>query len=259
MNSQAGLGHSTDTLPPVQTGHSTWSPDTGGSYTQDRVKNPMPIHIERLALALFGTIQPDRLADIIRGADDGLLPRFLWFWPEPVPFAITRTGSDITGAKDRLQRLNELSLREVGDDDNKELVPVYVPLRPDAVDLLEAFGQEMQRRETTISGLLLSAYGKARGHVLRLSLVLEYLWWCGRNDGTWEPTQVSVEAMQAAITLVRDYFLPMAERVYGDAAATPAECDAKALAGFIVARRLDRLNLRELRKATPGWHGPKEL
>ncbi len=231
---------------------------TGGSYTQDRVKNPMPIHIERLALALFGTIQPDRLADIIRGADDGLLPRFLWLWPEPVQFAITRTGSDVSGAKDRLQRLNELSLREIGDDDNKELVPVYVPLTQEAVDLLEAFGQEMQRKETTVSGLLLSAYGKARGHALRLSSVLEYLWWCGRNDSTSEPIQVSVEAMRAAITLVQDYFLPMAERVYGDAAATPAERDAKALAGFIVARRLDRLNLRELRKATPGWHGPKD-
>ena len=230
---------------------------TGGSYTQDRV-NSMPIHIERLALALFGTIQPDRLAEIIRGPDDGLLPRFLWFWPEPVQFAITRTGSDVSGAKDRLQRLNELSLREIGDDDNKELVPVYVPLTQAAVDLLGAFGREMQRKETTVSGMLQSAYGKARGHVLRLSLVLEYLWWCGRHDGSWEPTEVSVAAIRAALALVRNYFLAMAERVYGDAAAAPAERDAKALAGFIVARRLDRLNLRELRKATPGWHGPKE-
>src|SRR5262249_47496352 len=151
-------------------------------------------------------------AEIIRGADDGLLPRFLWFWPDPVQFAITRTGSDITGAKDRLQRLNELSLCEIGDDDNKELVPVYVPLASEAVDLLEAFGQDMQQKETTVSGLLLSAYGKARGHALRLSLVLEYLWRCGRHDGTPEPTQVSVAAIEAAITLVREYFLPMAER-----------------------------------------------
>jgi hypothetical protein len=230
----------------------------GGSYTQDRVKHPIPIQIERLALALFGTIQPDRLAETIRGADDGLLPRFLWFWPEPVIFAIARQGTDIDGAKDRLQHLNELPLREVGEDDDKVFMPVYVPLTPEAVDLLEAFGQEMQSKETTTAGLLLSAYGKARGHALRLSLVLEYLWWCGLYDRTVEPTQVSVAAAQAAITLVRDYLLPMAERVFGDAASTPAERDAKALARFIVAYRLTQLNLRELGKATRGWHGPKE-
>ena len=229
---------------------------TGGSYTQDRVKHPVPIFIKRHSLALFGTTQPDRLAEIIRGADDGLLPRFLFAWPASVPFGISRKATDVGGAIDRLQRLNDLSLRE--EDDQGTLAPFYVSLSPEAVDLLEAFGREMQRNESTTAGLLKSAVGKARGQVLRIALVLEYLWWCGRHDGTPEPRQVSVAVIKAAITLVHEYFLPMAERVYGDAASIPAERDAKAMAGFIVTRRLGQLNLRELRRGTPGWLGPKE-
>jgi hypothetical protein len=230
---------------------------SGGSYIQDRVKHPVPIFIERLSLGLFGTIQPDRLAEVIRGADDGLLPRFLWFWPESMPLRINRDKTDIQGAVARLQRLNDLLLREIDGEEGK-FVPVYVQLTSDAVDLLETFAQELQRKETTSAGLLLSAIGKARGHVLRLAIVLEYLWWCGRLDDTPEPSQVSVEAVEAAVRLVREYFVPMAERVYGDAAATPTERDAKALAGYIVVHELDQLNLRELRRAAPGWHGPKE-
>jgi hypothetical protein len=33
-----------------------------------------------------GGIQPERLAEVMREADDGLLARFTWFWPEPIPY-----------------------------------------------------------------------------------------------------------------------------------------------------------------------------
>jgi hypothetical protein len=47
--------------------------------------------------------------------------------------------------------------------------------------MIEAFGREMQDRQTSAGGLLRSAIGKARGAALRLALVLELLWWCGED------------------------------------------------------------------------------
>ena len=75
----------------------------------------------------------------------------------------------------------------------------------------------MQDRQELTGGLLRSAIGKMRGQALRLALGLEFLWWCGGND-IKPPTVISDRAFAAAAHLVGDYFLPMAERVYGDAA-----------------------------------------
>ena len=56
----------------------------GGPYQVDRQKYPEPLCIRHLTLPAFGTIQPDRLADIFCGPDDGLASRFLWAWPDEV-------------------------------------------------------------------------------------------------------------------------------------------------------------------------------
>jgi hypothetical protein len=43
----------------------------GRSYTVDRVKSPEPIRIPHLSVGVLGSIQPDRLAAIFAGPDDG--------------------------------------------------------------------------------------------------------------------------------------------------------------------------------------------
>ena len=92
----------------------------------------------------------------------------------------------------------------------------------------------MQERQEAAGGLMRSAFGKARGLALRLSLVLEYLWWCGGEDGMAPPPTVDVRgAFLAAARLVADYLMPTAERVYGDAAAPKADRDAATLARWI--------------------------
>jgi hypothetical protein len=56
-----------------------------------------------------------------------------------------------------------------------------VPLAFDARTLLEQFAREMQDRQREAGPLLASALSKARGQALRLSLVLELLWWCAEE------------------------------------------------------------------------------
>ena len=216
----------------------------GGPYTVDRQKNPVPLFIPRLAVATFGTIQPDRLEDALTGVDDGLAGRFLWAWPDPYPFRRPVQSCDAPAAALRLQRLAGLAMPP-GDDGEPH--PAYVPLDPDATDLLERFGQEMQAGEGGATGLLLSSMGKARGQALRLALVLELLRWCADADAEAEPSKVGLPAMQAAADLMRCYFLPMAARVLGDASVPAEERNARTLAEWIMRTRPALVNVSSIR------------
>ena len=215
----------------------------GGPYTVDRLKNPVPLYIPRLALATFGTIQPDRLEDCLTGADDGLAGRFLWTWPDPCPFRRPAHASDAPAAALRLQRLADLPMRQ---DDAGEPCPSFVSLDPDAADTLEAFAREMQAAEAGATGLLLTSMGKARGQALRLALVLQLLRWCADDDGP-EPSRVSGESMQAAADLMRSYFLPMAARVLGDASVPAEERNARTLAEWVMRERPAVVNVSSIR------------
>jgi hypothetical protein len=55
----------------------------GREHTIDRAKNPVPIFIPHLSVGILGSIQPDKLAIVMDGPDDGLTSRFMWCWPDP--------------------------------------------------------------------------------------------------------------------------------------------------------------------------------
>jgi hypothetical protein len=101
-------------------------------------------------------------------------------------------------------------------------------------------------------GLLRSAFGKARGAALRLSLVLEWLWCCAKADMPLPPDKISEQAFAAAATLVSEYFMPMAERVFGDAGATDVERDAATLTRWILKERPDEVHVRASRGSVAG-------
>lgn len=229
-------------------GRAFWIEAFGGRpYRVERQKSPEPIIVPRLAVAVSGSTQPEKLAEMFAGADDGLMGRFIWAWPEPPPFRLSRTTPGIEWAIEALDRLRMLDLAP---DDRGEMKPINVPLVEPAVDMMERFGQDMQREQQEAGGLLRSAFGKARGIALRLSIGLEYLWWCGQDGMAPPPASISETALAAAIDLVADYFMPMAARVYGDAAATTAERTATTLARWIVKAKPDEVHVRTLQRTT---------
>jgi hypothetical protein len=219
----------------------------GRQFHVDRVKHPQPIIVPHLVVAWHGGIQPTRLSQLMREADDGLLARFGWFWPEPVPFKLTTTAPNVefaVEAFDRLRMLEMSTATEVGSQPD----PVMVPLSDVARGHLERFAREMQERQEAAGGLLVSAFGKARGLALRLSLVLEFLWWAAEDGIAPPPTQISETAFLAAAALVGQYLMPMAERVYGDAAATARARNTATLARWIVKTRPDEVHVRHLQR-----------
>jgi hypothetical protein len=86
-------------------GRAFWVEAYGGrQYRVERQKHPEPIIISRLVAAVYGATQPDKVALLMRDADDGLLARILWAWPDPIPF---RLGRKVPGGDGR-------SLRSIG-------------------------------------------------------------------------------------------------------------------------------------------------
>jgi hypothetical protein len=229
-------------------GRAFWTEAYGGRpYRVERRKHPLPIIVPRLAVGVTGGTQPEKLAQLFREADDGLLARIAWVWPTPLPFRLGRAAPATAwaiAAMDRL-RLLELAPPTVPDEPPH---PTMVPLVQPALPALEAFAQEMQRLQQDAGGLMRSAYGKARGLALRLALVLEFLWWCGRDGMAPPPAMIGEMAFAAAAHLVADYFMPMAERVYGDAATRPEDRNAATLARWIVRTKAAEVHVRKLQR-----------
>ncbi len=222
----------------------------GRLYLIDRVKDPKGIRVEHLTVGVLGGIQPDRLAEAIDGADDGLAPRFLWSWPEPISgFTVSRVMMDSQNAKDAIVRLSELAL---GEDEFGKPIPIKVLLNHDAVDMLEAFGREMIVRGRHAPGIMAGTIGKARGHVLRLSCILEFLRWAASPIHRPAPTAISLDAVSDACDLVESYFLPMAEAVFGDAIIPKAERLAMTLARHLREAGALRFNARDVRRSIGG-------
>jgi hypothetical protein len=123
---------------------------------------------------------------------------------------------------------------------------------------LEQFGQEMAPLAHEAVGPVAHTFSKARGFVLRLSAIIEYLWWCGGETGPAEPETISPPAVTAAVRLMREYFIPMAERVYGDASIPHSDRLAMTLARYLRRHRLRTFNARTLRREAYGLLGKPE-
>jgi hypothetical protein len=225
-------------------GRSFWIEAYGGRpYGVERKADPNPIIVPRLAVAVYGGTQPDKLARLLREGDDGLLGRLLWLWPAPVPFRLGHQTLRVEWAIRALDRLRELDLQP---DDSP--MPIRVPLTAEGRGMIESFARDMQDRQKNANGLLSAAFGKARGQALRLALALEMLWWCG-EDGVLPPaTQISPRAFAAAAELIGDYFMAMAERVYGDIPATMRDRNAATLARWIFGTRPQEVHIRHLQR-----------
>jgi hypothetical protein len=226
-------------------GRAFWLEAYGGRrYRVDRQKLPEPIIIPHLAVSWYGGIQPAKVVEIMQGADDGLLARFMWFWPNPFPFEQPTRPPETDWAIMAFDRLRMLELAVSNDGPT----PLVVPLDDAARGRLVRFGKLMQEQKETTAGLMRSAIGKARGLVLRLALVLEYLWWCGEEGYTAPPDMIREDAMCAAARFVSEYVLPMAERTYSDAASTETDSNTMRLAHWIKKERPDFIHVRDMQR-----------
>ncbi len=213
----------------------------GRGHTVERMGRP-PVHVDRLSIGVVGGIQPDRLRTLLlKSDDDGLLARFLPFWPDPAPLRRPRGLPDegfIEAALTRLHRLN------MATNESDELRPYFLPFTDAARDRLDRLRQDVRGWETGAEGLLLSFIGKLPGLAVRLALILTYLdWLTGREQ---EPIEIDLDAFDRAAQFLEVYSLPMARRAYADASLSKAERAARRLLALIREQGWERFTSREV-------------
>jgi len=173
-----------------------------------------------------------------------------------MPFRLGHQAPQAAWAIRALDRLRELDLLP-----GNPPSPITVPLTGEGQQLIESFARAMQYCPQGAGPFLRSALGKARGQALRLALVLELLWWSGRDGASPPPTRITPRAVTAAAGLIGDYFLPMAELVYGDRAATQRERDAAELARWILKTGAAEVHIRHLQRHVrlPGFRNAAQM
>jgi len=217
----------------------------GCHHVIDRKGNKGPISIPFNGVSVVGGIQPEKLAACLLGtADDGLVARFLWTWPEPISYRRPRQIADIHALENLYRRLDAL---EWGVDGEGRAVHISLPLDAVAADIFEAWMRENQQGLEDSGTLFKGFCGKLGGTVLRLSLIAELVAWAaaGKNP---EPRSISPRTVAAAIEFVEEYAKPSALKVFGDAALPPVERNAATLARHLLKNNIQRFNARDLRR-----------
>jgi len=215
----------------------------GRPYSIDRVKHKQPIKIPHLAVGVLGGIQPDILAQmLLTGGDDGLSSRFLYFWPDRI---IPKRPTNAAEIPDTLNALRRLQCLSPATNENGEPTPLVISLTDEAADLFDTWRQEHSLHEP--DGRFGGWWGKMPGTILRLALVLEYLWWCAEPKSP-EPKQITKAAVDAAALLVDKYLKPMAQRTYGDASLPDADRNMATLGNWIQKTRPAKVNARQIRR-----------
>lgn len=216
------------------------------AYTVDRIKNGgEPLMIPSLSCSILGGIQPDKLETcLMGGADDGLSARFLYFYPNPVKRQRPRFTPDGKMLESVLRRLESLSVPADSHTPKRRTAG----LSASAADCFDAWWQALPDREP--AGRMAGWWGKLPGTALRLALVMEYLNWASEGN-TQEPVEVAHGTISAALTLIDEYFAPMAERAFGLHASNEVSPATLKLADYLENSGPNEFTVRDLCRSGP--------
>jgi hypothetical protein len=226
----------------------------GRSHTVDRVKHKgVPVRVPFASLSIVGGIQPDKLHGVFAAPDDGLVARFLFIWPDPIPPRRPQIDGHNERAASLLTAFKRLRGLEMNRDHLGNPVPQIMRLDGEAaLQLLETVQREVFHANQTERGLIAGWRGKNEGRLLRIALVIELLKWAASGAGD-APVVVSAESVKRAARYL-DYATKMMLRCLGELAMTEAQRDAARLARLIRSDRMTELKPRALYSSTPGWH-----
>lgn len=226
-------------------GREFWLEAYGGRpHVIDRKSLKKPLTIPFNGVTVLGGIQPEKLSEcLLNVADDGLVARFLWAWPDPIRYKRPRQLADIGRLESLYRRLD--GLQSVTDAEGREK-PIILMLTDGAAEIFEAWAAENGEAVREAASLYKGFCGKLRGTVLRLALACELMGWADAEGP--EPDSIGIDAITAAITFIEDYAKPSALRVFGDAALPEADRNAAQLGRHILKRNLPRINARDVRR-----------
>jgi hypothetical protein len=227
----------------------------GGSKIVDRVKNPIPHYVPYLSMAVVGGIQPGKITGLFQRSVDGLLARFLWIYPDPVPPQM-RGGSDIQDIVPTLTKIfKKLSdLRWALTEDGNER-PLLMKLDKEGQDILHQM--RMRQYEVDRTGraldIMIEWYGKNPGRLLRVAMMFELLTWVIERPDEEPPVIISGKMMQLATDYLR-YCESMLERCLAECGWVQEQRDAVLVARWILGTKSLLFSERDLYRTSGFKH-----
>ena len=171
-------------------------------WTINRVSLERPLEIPSASLSMIGGIQPEKLQECLRQeADDGLAARFLYTFPDPTPRVPLhqRAIPDHDFMSGALNRLWEAPVPSGS--------PHRISIDPRVFDPHHERLHHLQARQIDY---LAGFVGKGNGTIIRLAGVLTLLEWATGPADRPLPNMASEAALNGAVRLWHDYFLPHA-------------------------------------------------
>jgi hypothetical protein len=199
----------------------------GGPYTVDRVSRAST-YISNLSVSILGGIQPDAIRRIVGDTvDDGLLQRLI-----PITVGSAGVGEDSPDHGHSFREYDGLIARLA------DLKPTVIKFDGTAQEVRRAF--ELHTHELSnleiLSPQLAAFCGKLDGLFARLALTFH----CCEAQPPAE--HVSEETALRVERLMREFIIPHAMRFYLEIAGeTGTMADARSIAGYILAKKVDRL------------------
>ena len=198
-----------------------------------------PLQLDRLAVSVLGTIEPDLLAQL-ESADRGLAGRFLYSWPDPAPFCPfrERRKSNAEESVRMLLLIEEQARQSSG--------PLVLSFETSALDSFERFLEGLHREPRHAESLEAAWLAKGPGTVARLAAALELLGWSG-GPASRPPGPIGRDAVEAAVALWRDYFRPHAVAAFNRAGPTDLERHARRVLRWLKAGNRTEVSGEEVR------------
>lgn len=175
-------------------GAAFWLSAFGGKPHDVTRKGSGSLHVKFNGISVLGSMRPDVLAPLLAGANNGLVPRIIFAWPEKMAPPIPTRRADLDALETAYRRLDALPWAT---DANGERAPIVVPLATDAVATFHSWEVANAASEDGAGSLYQAFAGKLSGLVARLALLSEFTRWA--FNGGAEPSEVSNRSVAAAI------------------------------------------------------------
>ena len=219
-----------------------WS---AAGVTVNRRSRKAPMHLPHFPVSVVGSIQPDRLAEVFQGGDDGMAARFLYAWPEPPKYRsiLERQVARDDEALDLLQHID----RAAGSADR----PLVLAFDHHAATFFDGFCERLHEDAQLAEGLEAGWLGKGRGTVARLAGLLALLAWSGTGQ-LEPPTIVDETYVRQAIELWSGYFRPQARAVFTQCGRTDRDRLARRAVKWLRAQAFQLVSREDLRRDALG-------
>jgi hypothetical protein len=177
----------------------------------DRRSREEPLMLQRPFVGVIRSMQPGILRELGEGREDGMLDRFVFCYPEPVPSRWT--DDEISAeARESYRRLyDNLRRLHMTFDGDGGPTPTRVTLSPDAKEVIvDAINQH--REEMELPGFpprLKGPWSKLEAYLVRLCLILAM----ARTVEDGDPERVEADDVVRALVLL-DYLKAQTRRVH---------------------------------------------